>query len=284
MRKICLLVLILISMISCNEQEIKLPDYSSKLVVEGFIEQDQFPIIYLTRSNGFYEPVDSTSLQKLVVTTARVAISDGNQEEVLTLFRDDSIFPSFYYSGTDLRGVIGRKYDLSVIIEGETYFSSTTITPPALFDSLWFESIGENDSLGSVFGKFTDNGTERNFYRVFSRIESNSLEFRPTYQSVAGDEFFDGKSFTFAILQGTGSLGTINPEIYFNRGDTVDLKFCTMDRDHFDFWRTIEREQYSTGNPFASAGNNIVSNIHGDKEALGVWGGYGASYYRFIIP
>jgi hypothetical protein len=97
-----------------------------------------------------------------------------------------------------------------------------------------------------------------------------------------GDQFFNGKSFTFSLLRGAESLSSVKDDTYFSPGDTVDIRFCSIDRGHFDFWRTLERELYVVGNPFASSGNEVMGNI--SNGALGVWGGYGAVYYRLMIP
>ncbi len=282
-RKVYILFLCMIAL-GCEDYEIKLPEYRSKVVIEGFIEQDQFPVVFLTLSSGFFDPIDSLSLQDLVLTTARVSVSDGETTEVLTLFRDEDVFPPFHYGGTDLRGEIGKTYTLEVLSKGLRYYAQTTIPEPVAFDTLWFESLNDSDSLGNIFGKFTDNPDQEDFYRVFSRIEHKETQYTPVYQSVAGDKFFNGQSFTFSILKGTGSITDVSDKVFFTRGDSVNIKLCTIDKAHFDYWRTLERELYLTGNPFSSAGNEIHSNIEGDAPALGVWGGYGATYYRFIIP
>ena len=51
-----------------------------------------------------------------------------------------------------------------------------------------------------------------------------------------------------------------------------------MDYDSFKFWRSVERYQSTNGNPFAEP-MNLYSNV---KGGLGIWGGYGVSY--FYIP
>ena len=65
---------------------------------------------------------------------------------------------------------------------------------------------------------------------------------------------------------------------HFKLGDTIIVRVCSIDEAHYNFWRTIEQEEFSGGNPFGSP-IPIESNI---KNGLGVWGGYGASYYTVI--
>ncbi len=52
------------------------------------------------------------------------------------------------------------------------------------------------------------------------------------------------------------------PEDYsfFDKGDTVTLKLCNIDKATFDFWRTMEFSYSSIGNPFSSP-TKVMSNI-----------------------
>ena len=66
--------------------------------------------------------------------------------------------------------------------------------------------------------------------------------------------------------------------IFFKRGDTIVLKFCSIDRSHFEFWRTEETQVGNNGNPFGSPAP-ITSNIEG---GLGIWGGYATTFDTII--
>ena len=46
------------------------------------------------------------------------------------------------------------------------------------------------------------------------------------------------------MLRGPESFTDIDDDLYFKKGDTVMIKLCTMDKAHFDFWQTLERELY----------------------------------------
>ena len=61
---------------------------------------------------------------------------------------------------------------------------------------------------------------------------------------------------------------------YFKRGDTILVKYCSIDKATFEFVRTEESQVQSNGNPFGSPAP-ITSNIHG---GLGIWAGYAAVY------
>jgi len=67
---------------------------------------------------------------------------------------------------------------------------------------------------------------------------------------------------------------------FFNRGDTVTVKFTNIDKATFDFWRTMEFSYSSIGNPFSSP-TKVLGNV---KNALGYFGGYAVQYKSLIIP
>jgi hypothetical protein len=267
---------------SCTpEPDLEVSIYTPKLVVDGWIEQNDFPKVILTSSMSYFDALDSATVRNLVATTAKVTVSNGETEEILTLRRDENYFPPYVYTGNSIRGEIGKTYTLTIQLKGETYSATTTIPPVAQFEKLWFETIPGEDSIGYIYGKFTDDPLIDNYYRVFTMRENKDDRFIPVYLSAIGDQSFNGKSFTFSLLRGPDSFTNVEDDLYFTKGDTVRVKFCTMDKSHFDFWRTLERELYVIGNPFASSGNEILSNID-NKKALGVWGGYGVKTYRMI--
>lgn len=260
-----------------KELVVELPPYTPRLVVDGWIEQGKYPTVILTRNAGYFDPVDSSAIRELVVTRAKVSISDGEREEVLTLRRRDEYFPNFLYQGTEIRGEVGKTYRLTVESEGKEYTATTTIPAPVSLDSVWYEPLPTSDTLGHVWATLTDPGQQENYYRLFTQRIGKDETFVPVYLSAISDQFFAGETLSFSVLRGAENLSNITDDLYFREGDTVRVKMCAIDRAHYDFWRTLERELYATGNPFASSGNEVISNIEGG--ALGVWGGYGAAYH-----
>lgn len=271
-------ILVLITACSGVDED----DFSGrKVVIDGFIEQGQYPTVYLTYSSGFYEPVDSASLQELVLATARVEVSDGENTEVLTLFRNNEIYPPFFYRATDLKGEAGKTYHLEVRSEAGIYTATTSIPPPVALDSLWIEEDQEIDSLGQLWIEFTDNGLQEDYYRNF--ISVNGAQYQPAFKSTLLDRLFNGERYSHPILRPPGSPFDLGNEVLFQRGDTIRVKFCRIDEAHYRFWNTLEQELYLVGNPFGSAGNEVETNIRGNKPALGIWGGYGVSYGKVVF-
>jgi hypothetical protein len=67
---------------------------------------------------------------------------------------------------------------------------------------------------------------------------------------------------------------------FFEKGDTITVKFCNIDKATYDFWRTMEYSYASIGNPFSSP-TKVLSNV---KGALGYFGGYAVQYKTLVVP
>jgi len=262
------------------EPDLDVVPYEQKLVIDGSIESNGYARVFLSYSASYFDEIDSANILKLIVGNAKVTVSDGTTSEVLTLRRDMNYFPPYIYESTEIVGQVGKTYKLTVDYKGERYTASTTIPPPVSFNRLWFEDIAGRDSLGYLYGSISDDPAVANYYRIFTQRIGQDSKLVPVYLSAVGDQYFNGKTFTFSILRGPENFTDIVDDLYFKKGDSVRVKLCTMDQAHFDFWRTLERELYVVGNPFASSGNEIISNIDG-RKALGVWGGYGVR--SFIV-
>jgi hypothetical protein len=118
------------------------------------------------------------------------------------------------------------------------------------------------------------------YVRYFTR--RNSEIFYPGLNSVYDDQVIDGTSYTVQVERGVNRNETREEGYsFFDKGDTMTLKICNIDKATYDFWRTMEYTYQSVGNPFSSP-TKVLSNIHGG--GLGYFGGYAAQYRTIIIP
>jgi Domain of unknown function (DUF4249) len=73
----------------------------------------------------------------------------------------------------------------------------------------------------------------------------------------------------------------VDDNSFFNKGDSVVIKLANIDKATYDFWRTMEFNYQSVGNPFSTP-TVVLSNI--SSGALGYFGGYAAQYKGLLIP
>lgn len=284
---IAYLILLYFSLIllasSCEKNiQVEIPEYEEKIVVEGWIEPNEVAYVMLTKNSAFFSTVDSAALTNMLISDAIVTVSNGTKSEQLTLTFDPNYAPPILYKGSTLKGEVGKTYTLKIEVNGKILTSSTTIPKPISLDSVWFKVEPDKDSLGYIWGSFSDPANEINFYRLSTKRIGKDKRFIPIMGAVYEDKFFNGQSFIFSINRGLESYTSeaTDPEfMYFKIGDTVIVKTTAIDYNTFAFWRSAEMEMFSSGNPFATP-TYIPTNIEGG--ALGVWGGYGVSYDTII--
>jgi len=181
-------------------------------------------------------------------------------------------------------GQIGKSYDLRIEVNGEVLTSTTTIPDTLSIYNFEFNNHPDTkkDSLVSLACSYDDPPTPGNFVRLLTQVNGNQF-FPDRFQSVYSDELINGGTFKDLVLpKGENPNLDFDQETYsyFNRGDTIIVKWCAIDKAHYDFWITLETDRNNSGNPFGRT-TVVKSNING---GLGIWGGYGANYYRIFAP
>ena len=265
---------------SCEKEiEIDIPHHASKMVVEGWIEQEKGAHVLLSLSAPFFTPIDSNNLLDYSVTRAKVELSANGTTEILTLKPNDVYFPPYYYFGSDILGKTNREYDLKITYYGYTFTATTTIPSLTEPDSVWFEKNNETDTLGLIHFRISDNPDEVNYYRTLTKRLGKDKRFIPTLTSVFSDLSFNGEQLELSLSKGSVNLLDADQNRYFEVDDTIVFKFCSIDKAHYEFWNTVQNQAITSANPFAISHEEIKSNI---ENGFGIWGGYAASYDTII--
>ena|ERR1051326_3305301 len=295
---------------SCQKEiKVKLPAAKQKICVEGKIEPGIPPYVILTHNVPYFGPTDLNTMQNLFIHNAVVLLSDGTTTDTLHEYCSQSLPDSLLpvvaqFTGVDtaslknfnyclyttfnlsLWGTVGKTYHLTIdasTAEKNYHLTSTTsILTPVPLDSVWYKYIKADhtgDSLGFVYAHLTDPPAEGNCYRWLAMREGKDQSFIAPAGSVFDDKFINGQSFDFAYNRGSVPNSTApddnnEEEGYFKIGDTVVVKYCTIDRAAFDFFRQVDVAVYSQGNPFSSP-SSVPSNVYPREDALGIWCGYG---------
>jgi hypothetical protein len=272
-----LILFLLLIAAACNSDlVIDVPEPDDRIVIDGYIEQGLQAKVMLTANSPYFSVIDSASLRNLVLTRAKVSLSNGDTSETLILRKDKDYFPPYYYQGNIILGETGHTYTLTAEYGGKTAWATTTIPEPVKIDTSWFGLAEGEDSLGIIYLGFTDPGDVKNYYRIFTKRLGKDNKYISTLIMAIDDQYFQGNYTEFSLYRAPESYLETGDNSYFTLGDTVIIKLCTMDKSQYDFWSSFQAEVLNANNPFASAVSNLRSNVEGD--GMGIWGGYGASY------
>ena len=306
------IIFFLILFFSCEKPiDFDINSGSSQLVVEGYIQQDYPAYVFLTKSESYFNSIDSNTLNNISVDDAQVFVEreDGiihkltriNQYLLDSLGLMDTI-------GLPLNGLyidlsydndnfsqIGYKYKLIIEWNDQTIWANTSIPPQYPVDSVW---VKRKDSLESdykcyIWARINDPDTLGNSAIIHYKRDVGWKPIDPLFIPCAiaarTDNLVNGENFE-AMFARSGKFrdedGVLLPfyadrvvDGEFSRRDIVILRLSHVDQSTYKFWRSAGRMQDSNGNPFSEP-MNISSNIQG---GLGIWGGYGVSYYYIPI-
>lgn len=289
MQKIAILIFAIL-LISCEKDiNLNIPNSDPKLVVDGRIEAGQPPIIILTNSLSYYSTLGPQVIAGSFVRNADVFVSNGSVTQKLKEYAMPLApgFTAYFYSNDTANlpstfiGQLSTTYNLKIVTASQEYLATTHIPAQnATLDSAWVLPAPNNPDPNKriLMLRITDPPGRGNYVRYFTR--RNREDFLPGENSVFDDQIIDGTTFDVQLAPG---INRNNPpkadSNFFNKGDTITVKFADIDKATFDFWNTWEFAFQSIGNPFAQP-NKVIGNI--SHAALGVFSGY-APRFKTII-
>ncbi len=223
-RYFILFLLCLVAFAACEKDiEVDLPPYESKIVVEGYIENDTYPTVFLSLNQSFSEgfnlqdifDLDTATLIELlkndptifnrplkpeeiaifdnfksfIVMDALVVADDNTTKDTMGLYINPQIFLGDFmtpliYKGTKFKGQIGGVYNLKIEHQGKEYTSQTSITKPFMPDSVWFEEEDDGTNTGDINSIISDDPSQRNYYAYFTR------RIGPAPENAPKDKYF----------------------------------------------------------------------------------------------
>lgn len=289
--KFCFSFCVLFFLAGCERSiDFELTKQPDKLVVEATIENGQPPIVFLSTSLDYFSSISPDILAKSFVHNASVSISNGSKTMQLKEYTIpiNSSYSLSYYSvdssnlSTAFVGDLNKQYQLKITWQGNEYMASTTIPNISRkIDSLWWiPGVNLKPEQVVVMVKATDPKGFGDYIRYFTKRNREPLY--PGMNSVYDDLFIDGTTYQLQVEPG---VDRNNPgkedERYFNKGDTILFKVSNIDKNTFEFWRTMEYSYQSVGNPFSTP-IKVLGNI--SNGALGYFGGYASQYKTLLIP
>ncbi|MCD4788841.1 MAG: DUF4249 domain-containing protein [Bacteroidales bacterium] len=266
MKKIKIATLLsLLALTACEDViEIDLDSIEPKLVIEAVItDQTVEQTVKLTKTGDYFEPGIYPA-----VSYANVIISDnlGNSETL------SEVNPGIYQT-TNLQGITGIVYELSVEVENMEYTAISEMPEKINIDTLsteFFEATPRFDEGYMVKCHFTDPAGISNYYR-FKVYENGVLLNSSSDFILSDDKIFNGNETQMPLRMKT-----------FQINDTVTVELLSLNKDTYDYYNTLIES--SSGPGFISGSStpvNPVSNI--SNGAMGYFGVYTINSKTIII-
>lgn len=273
---ICLLAMVLAG---CATDVVFSQD-SPEIVVEGWIEDGGFPVVIVTTSvpvSTDYKDWDT--LMDHLVRWAKVSISDGEKEVILTGKMDADYFPPYIYTTARMRGEAGKKYSLKVEYGGRTETAETTI--PSKVPLEYVKVLERTDGYGIVAG-LKDNTETKDYYKFFTMVEGVDSTYVSSFLGLVDDVVLGEEVTDIAVNSSfVSNFNTIErSQVSYEEDDVVRVRFVTMDETSFNYWSDYDDVTILSTNPFFPVNKKIRSNI---SSGMGYWAGYGSTYYRVSI-
>ncbi len=279
--------------------ELDLPEPREYLVVHGQIEPDSFAYVSLSKNSPYFDPINLQLVASLLVNGALVTVSADGVIDTLEPAFNFQHFTLFNYKGTKIKGELGKSYTLRIQNADYDLEAVTTIPQPLPLDSLWhrsradlireagqFQPTARDEQLVSLYFRYPDPPELGNYVRAFTKRNSE-VQWSSDFNSIYSDDLVNGQTVDFVLRRGkeaylfNDSL-TFEEFGYFERGDTIQVKWSAIDKAHYTFWLTINSARGGSGNPFATP-TIVATNIRGKKgRGLGIWGGYASIHYTYI--
>lgn len=253
---------------------------SPEIVVEGWIEDGGFPVVIVTTSvpvSTDYKDWDT--LMDHLVRWAKVSISDGEKEVILTGKMDADYFPPYIYTTARMRGEAGKKYSLKVEYGGRTETAETTI--PSKVPLEYVKVLERTDGYGIVAG-LKDNTETKDYYKFFTMVEGVDSTYVSSFLGLVDDVVLGEEVTDIAVNSSfVSNFNTIErSQVSYEEDDVVRVRFVTMDETSFNYWSDYDDVTILSTNPFFPVNKKIRSNI---SSGMGYWAGYGSTYYRVSI-
>ncbi len=248
-----------------------------QLVLEGWIDSGGHPMVLLSEALPLTDgKVTGEDILDGVAKWAKVTVSDGEEEVVLTGRTDPNYFPPYVFTTSKIKGVPGKTYTLRAEYKGKVATAATTIPEPQPLEKIYTKSI--SDTSWTIVCGFTAPPDKGHYYKFMTMVEGRDSRYHGTALGAVSDEAFDG--YTEVHLFSTRRIFSwpYLPDIH--PGDRVWVKFCTIDKVAYQFWENFEVNVAANMESLYEFNSDMSSNVQG---ALGYWTGYGVSEYKVKV-
>ncbi len=276
MKKIFFLLLCVLVLVGCQKQN----PTEQILIVEGWIEENEPPIVFLHYPFTFDEKITSVSelFAQKMITWGKVTIDDGESSVILTGKLDTTYLPPYKYSTARLFGEAGKTYEITVEYDDKIATAKSTLLTSVPFDSIVID-INENDRayVDLYFSNLSH--SDNDGYVIFCKYQGN-YQYLASILGVFNDSNGTDGHFKVPIYRPLALLEGNDLALNFCRGDTVDIKLSHIDRESYNFWYAFTAQNAASRIPFVPIYGNAETNIIGGK---GYWSAMGSTKTKLIL-
>jgi hypothetical protein len=258
-----------------------LPTEQSTLISEGWIENEEAPVVILSRPLIITPEFQSfDDLTDYVIRWAKVSVICEGDTFVLTGKYTSDYVPNYIYTTGKMKGEVGKTYKL-VVEYGDCYATAeTTILPPPNIVDYNLVCKEKNDKLYQINVTLSDINSDRNYYQSFYKIGLYTKQYFTTFLGTFDDKIIDYEQ-SIPILKGS-NLNTNKDDnsYYFALGDCVSIKVAHIDESSYYFWDAYSQNVSLSYNMFLANTNVMPTNIIGGR---GFWCGMGCSSIKIFV-
>lgn len=228
--------MLFITLIFCScekEIDVDLNTVTPRIQIEGLVKQDQLAMVRVSQTIDFNDNSGYPMLEGAIV---KISDDAGNSE----ILKQDN---TGWYVAENIKGVIGRKYDMSVIYEGKEYTSTSQMPPQVKLDSLTMYKIPVMDYALPMIHFKDPTGVTNQYYRCLVYI--NGKQLPDMNELVLSTEFMDGSPIHQFLPVFTHD-DDVDP---IQQDDDILIEFQCLDKGAYTFFETLSRIEESLTNP-----------------------------------
>ena len=159
------------------------------------------------------------------------------------------------YEAPGISGTSGKTYELSVIVNGQTFTASSTMPQPVNMDSIFFTDdnvMGKTRKLVNV--QYNDPAVTGNNYRFIQYV--NGLKEQQIF--IRNDDLTNGNTSITKLRY----LRSNEDDNDIKRGDQITVGMLCIDAAVYKYWYSLNRSATGGGQMSATPANP-VTNISG---------------------
>lgn len=259
-----LFVLITVSMISCKEEiELDIPGGEAKLVVEAEVTTEtDSSYVMITKTANYYSTEPIPKVTNATVTVNGIVFSHTGE--------------GIYKPASPYTGVAGQTYDLKIVVDGNTYTSTSQLSKMFRIDSVF--------QVYKPKSGFIDAGWSINYLGFDDRPKIKYTFFRLGYfDTIVQRDSFSRMKILFNSEQ--TPLGTQYafelPFTRFQKGEECVMIFRSVDKFMNSFIAAYAEQSSGPPGPFQSPPANLPTNITGG--AIGYFATYDVIRKRYKV-